>query len=104
KCEGRPEFAARGKADALAHHADHRERASVQLDLAAYDVGIAREETLPEAEAEHGDLILAGQVFTGGEGAAEDRFCAQSIEEIRRDDAGVDRFRIATLRDVEVHL
>ena len=58
------------------------------LDGLAEHTGVAAKVTLPEAIAEHDDVVLVRQVLLGTEGAAEQRRHTQHVEESRCDLGG----------------
>jgi hypothetical protein len=68
-------------------HADDGEAAVVQRDIAADDLRVGAELTLPEAVAEHGDVVTAQLLVFRREEAAEVRAEGQRLEKTRRGDA-----------------
>ena len=77
------------------HHADHRERLTVQFHRAAEHVGSAGKAPLPQVVAEHEDRRAVRATFSRREGSAEQWMNTEQAEEIRRRHHDAHFFRIA---------
>src|SRR5688572_4626286 len=81
-------------------YADHRHGESVDSDRLVEDVGIAAEASLPKAVADDGDDVFPGLVIFLSKVAAQNRFYAGDVEEIRGDGEALHSFRLIVAADV----
>ena len=72
------------RVEAARHDADHLERLAAEDDLLADDVPVRAEAPLPEAVAEHDDVLEALATVPGQERPAQHRRDAEDLEEVRR--------------------
>ncbi len=92
-----------GHARQRREHADNGVRLIVHLEDLADDVRITRETFLPEVVAEQEHRRRSLLVFSGQEGAAEERFHSESIKKIVRYDSGLDTLRFGAAEEDEPH-
>src|SRR5277367_374719 len=80
-------------AERLWSDADDREAVTIELDNFSSDVGIVRENAVPQQIADHGDRVFFGDLaFFGKEAAAKDRLHFECGEKIRRYEVAIDIF------------
>src|SRR5205085_11975871 len=77
------------------HHADDRVALAVEHDTAPDDLFVAGELALPEAVAEHRDLIVAGPVFGLEEGPPAQGRRAERRKEVGSNECHIDALRLA---------
>lgn len=74
------------------HDPDDGIRFAVNDNAAADNVAIGSEMIAPEVVAQHNHVALAGLIFVGRKGAAEQRLDAKQGKEVRGDGCGLDGF------------
>ena len=76
------------------HHANNCERFAIERDVAIHDRRIAIEATLPEAFAEHDDVVLTGLIFIRQKRPAQRGFDAKNRKDISGDELAVETLRL----------
>jgi hypothetical protein len=88
------------KSESGRHHADDATGFGIEQHCLAEDVWIGAELRLPERVADYGDVVVAGAVVIGPDGAAELRGDTESVKEIAGDARAVDADGRAIDREV----
>src|SRR5579859_1126037 len=100
--EWNPQIRRNWELHAFAHHADDRERPSVDADTLAKDSRVGAEVALPQAVAQDDNLIAASLIFAGGKCPAQGGFDTEGGKKVSGDCGSVNALRFSGARQIHI--